>query len=380
MRRSATAPRGSPSSSPGAGSPTSSQALAATTGEALARFPEPDRVRLMFTAHSLPAARRRRWRRLPGRAGATVAAGCGRGCGRARRYDFAYQSAGRTDEPWLGPEILAEIRRLAAEGVTELVVSPVGFIADHLEVLYDIDIEAQGVARPLGIRLERPRMLNDDPHLVSALAGIVERTLPPADAARRPRPPAADPRRTPWTRPRQPRAPVAAQPAPPPTGRAIPAGIPGGHPGAIPGAGSVRPTGYVFDRAPMMLYWEMTRSCGLVCRHCRAEANAERHPDELTTAEGEALLDRVLGFGNPMPHVVFTGGDPLRRPDLPDLVRAARARGIGASLAPGRHARAHPRGPLPPEGGGRPEHQPEPGRLQRRSATTASAASPGPST
>jgi radical SAM protein len=113
-----------------------------------------------------------------------------------------------------------------------------------------------------------------------------------------------------------------------------PGGDPGGHPGAIPGAGSVRPTGYVFDRAPMMLYWEMTRSCGLVCRHCRAEANAERHPDELTTAEGEALLDKVLGFGSPMPHVVFTGGDPLRRPDLADLVRAARARGIGASLAP----------------------------------------------
>ncbi len=135
--------------------------------------------------------------------------------------------------------------------------------------------------------------------------------------------------------PTAPGATVAApgHPATSPGGH--PGGHPGGgHPGAIPGAGSVRPTGYVFGRAPMMLYWEMTRSCGLVCRHCRAEANAERHPDELTTAEGEALLDTVLGFGSPMPHVVFTGGDPLRRPDLADLVRAARARGIGASLAP----------------------------------------------
>jgi radical SAM protein len=113
-----------------------------------------------------------------------------------------------------------------------------------------------------------------------------------------------------------------------------PGGHLGGHPAGIPSAGSVRPVGYVFDRAPMMLYWEMTRSCGLACRHCRAEANPDRDPRELTTAEGEALLDRVLGFGNPMPHVVFTGGDPLRRPDLADLVRAARARGIGASLAP----------------------------------------------
>jgi ferrochelatase len=159
--------------------------LAATTGEALARFPEPTEVRLMFTAHSLPQRVVDAGDVYPDDLAATsrlVADALGRAT-----YDFAYQSAGRTDEPWLGPEILAEIRRLAAEGVTELVVSPVGFIADHLEVLYDIDIEAQGVARPLGIHLERPRMLNDDPHLVSALAGIVERTLPPVDTA----PPAA---------------------------------------------------------------------------------------------------------------------------------------------------------------------------------------------
>ena len=116
-----------------------------------------------------------------------------------------------------------------------------------------------------------------------------------------------------------------------------PGGHPGGHPGSIDGilpAGSVRPTGYVFGRTPMMVYWEMTRSCGLACRHCRAEALDQRDPNELTTAEGETLLDRILGFGNPLPHVVFTGGDPLRRPDLGHLVTAARARGIGASLAP----------------------------------------------
>lgn len=98
--------------------------------------------------------------------------------------------------------------------------------------------------------------------------------------------------------------------------------------------GAVQPTAYVFDRAPMLVYWEMTRACPLACRHCRAEAIQARSPQELTTVEGEALLDQVAGFGRPFPHVVFTGGDPLRRPDLIDLVRAATARGIGSSLAP----------------------------------------------
>ncbi len=163
--------------------------LAATTAEALARFPDPSAVSLMFTAHSLPKRVVDAGDVYPSELADTarmVADALGRPgpdpVGRPG-YTFAYQSAGRTDEPWLGPEILSEIRRLAVDAVTELVVSPVGFIADHLEVLYDIDIEAQAVARPLGIHLERPPMLNDDPHLISALAGIVERTLPPTDAA-----------------------------------------------------------------------------------------------------------------------------------------------------------------------------------------------------
>lgn len=105
----------------------------------------------------------------------------------------------------------------------------------------------------------------------------------------------------------------------------------GGHPMAV---GAVRPDGYVYGRAPMLVYWETTLSCGLVCRHCRATAMAERSPDELTTSEGTALLDSITGFGRPYPHVVFTGGDPLRRPDLEELVNAATERGIGASLAP----------------------------------------------
>jgi radical SAM protein len=113
-----------------------------------------------------------------------------------------------------------------------------------------------------------------------------------------------------------------------------PGGHPGGHPGALPGVGAVKPRGLVYDRAPMLVYWETTLACGLACRHCRATAVPERSPLELTTQEGFGLLDRVLGFGDPLPHVVFTGGDPLRRPDLEALVAGATERGIGASLAP----------------------------------------------
>ncbi|HEX8939354.1 MAG TPA: TIGR04053 family radical SAM/SPASM domain-containing protein [Candidatus Limnocylindrales bacterium] len=127
---------------------------------------------------------------------------------------------------------------------------------------------------------------------------------------------------------------VETQPLP--TGR--PAGHPGaghpGHPTALPGVGAVKPRGLVYDRAPMLVYWETTLACGLACRHCRATAAPDRSPLELSTEEGLRLLDRIVGFGPPLPHVVFTGGDPLRRPDLETLVRAATERGIGASLAP----------------------------------------------
>ena len=98
--------------------------------------------------------------------------------------------------------------------------------------------------------------------------------------------------------------------------------------------GSVRAEGYVYARAPMLVYWETTRACALACRHCRASAISERSPLELTTEEGRRLLDDITGFGRPYPHLVFTGGDPVRREDLLDLVTGATARGIGSSLSP----------------------------------------------
>ena len=146
------------------------EALAQTTREALDRFPDPSRVTVMFTAHSLPARVVAEGDSYPdelAETAALVALSLG-----LRDWTFSYQSAGRTGEPWLGPDILAEIRRIAADGVTELVVRPVGFVADHLEVLYDIDIEAQGVARDVGIRLERARSMNTDPVFIAALADV----------------------------------------------------------------------------------------------------------------------------------------------------------------------------------------------------------------
>jgi ferrochelatase len=151
------------------------EALAGATREALDRLPDPAAGRVMFTAHSLPARVVAEGDAYPAELARTAALVAGR-LGLAV-YDVAFQSAGRTAEPWLGPDLLAEIRRLAGEGVRELVVSPVGFVAEHLEVLYDIDIEAQGVAREAGVRLERARSMNDDPIFIAGLADVASRAL-----------------------------------------------------------------------------------------------------------------------------------------------------------------------------------------------------------
>lgn len=100
------------------------------------------------------------------------------------------------------------------------------------------------------------------------------------------------------------------------------------------GIGAVRPEGWVYSRAPMIVYWEVTTACGLACRHCRATALPEPGPGELSTAQALSVLDALAGFGSPLPHIVFTGGDPLRRADLDLLIAEAGARGIGVSLAP----------------------------------------------
>ena len=89
-----------------------------------------------------------------------------------------------------------------------------------------------------------------------------------------------------------------------------------------------------FARSPFIAIWETTRACALACVHCRAAAIPRRDPGELTTDEGKALLDRIAAFGDPPPLVVFTGGDPLRRPDITELVAHGTRRGLVVSLTP----------------------------------------------
>ncbi|HBX80152.1 MAG: TIGR04053 family radical SAM/SPASM domain-containing protein [Propionibacteriaceae bacterium] len=100
------------------------------------------------------------------------------------------------------------------------------------------------------------------------------------------------------------------------------------------GIGAVRPVNWAYDRAPMIVYWELTNACGLACRHCRATAMPDPAPGEFSLAEIEAHLESFAAFGEPRPHVVFTGGDPLKRGDLRQILHAAARLGIGASLAP----------------------------------------------
>ncbi len=87
-----------------------------------------------------------------------------------------------------------------------------------------------------------------------------------------------------------------------------------------------------FDRAPFTIAWEVTRACAFSCKHCRADAQHQRDPRELTTEEGCRLIDRLAEFGSPI--LVFTGGDPLMRRDLFDLIAYATQKGLRCSLTP----------------------------------------------
>jgi len=93
-------------------------------------------------------------------------------------WSFAFQSASPNGEPWLGPDILEELDRLAANGVRRVLVCPVGFVSDHLEILWDLDVEARERAAELGLELDRIESLNDDPAFVRALAELVRQRLP----------------------------------------------------------------------------------------------------------------------------------------------------------------------------------------------------------
>jgi radical SAM protein len=89
-----------------------------------------------------------------------------------------------------------------------------------------------------------------------------------------------------------------------------------------------------FDRAPFLVIWEVTRACALACVHCRADSIPKRDSRELTTEEGFRLIDQIRAFGDVPPLLVLTGGDPMRRPDLADLVRYAAQKQMIVALTP----------------------------------------------
>ena len=139
-----------------------------------------DRVRgtsahVVFTAHSLPARivdEGDPYRDQLLETARLVAEAAG-----VDDWSFSFQSESPTGEPWLGPDILDHLADLRARGVEHVLVCPVGFVSDHLEIRFDIDTEAQEKARELGLRLERIEMPNDDPRFVRVLAGIVRDAL-----------------------------------------------------------------------------------------------------------------------------------------------------------------------------------------------------------
>lgn len=132
-----------------------------------------DRVHVVFSAHSLPvriinegdpyADQLQTTARL-------IAAAAGIP---PERWSWSYQSAGKSPEPWLEPDLPDHLESLAERGISDVLVQAVGFVSDHVEILYDIDIEAQETARRLGMTVGRPRALNDDPRYIAALTDAV---------------------------------------------------------------------------------------------------------------------------------------------------------------------------------------------------------------
>jgi len=133
--------------------------------------------RVVFTAHSLPERIRESGDTYPeqlAESSELVARSAGLG-----KWEVAWQSAGRTPDPWLGPDIRDVVRRLGTGGSTDaVVVCPIGFVADHLEVLYDLDIEVARVAAEAGLEYVRTASLNDDPAFIEVLADLVTAAAP----------------------------------------------------------------------------------------------------------------------------------------------------------------------------------------------------------
>jgi ferrochelatase len=153
------------------------RAFAERVQEALAALPEERRgqVRTIFTAHSLPVRILAEGDPYP-REVEHTAAGVAQLSGLST-WEVAYQSQGATAEPWLGPTLDEVFATCAAQGQRQLLLAPIGFVCDHVEILYDLDILAQSVAQAQGVCLMRIASLNTSPTFIDALAHIVESHL-----------------------------------------------------------------------------------------------------------------------------------------------------------------------------------------------------------
>ena len=147
------------------------QAFAERVGEAPPRADED----VVFTAHSLPVRVIENgdpYSTEVARTAAFVATASG-----VTRYQCAWQSAGRTPEPWLAPDLSDLIRDRSAAGTRAFLVVPVGFVCDHTEILFDIDVQAANAAKEVGVSFRRTASLNTSPTFIRALADLVEREL-----------------------------------------------------------------------------------------------------------------------------------------------------------------------------------------------------------
>lgn len=151
--------------------------LATRVASAQARFSglEAQDLVVVFTAHSLPQRILREGEPYPSQlreTGEMVAEQAG-----ITRYIYSWQSAGRTREPWMGPDILETVAALHEEGLNHVLICPVGFVSDHLEVLYDLDVQCQNLAGRLRMHMERTASFNDDPAFLQVLSALVRRPL-----------------------------------------------------------------------------------------------------------------------------------------------------------------------------------------------------------
>jgi protoporphyrin/coproporphyrin ferrochelatase len=127
--------------------------------------------RVVFTAHALPERVIAMGDPYLDQVRATAAAVAS--CAGTTEFDVAFQSAGRTPEPWTGPDLGDTIRAMATEGASGLLVVPIGFVCDHTEILFDIDVQAAAVARECGMTLRRTASLNDSPEFITLLEALV---------------------------------------------------------------------------------------------------------------------------------------------------------------------------------------------------------------